>query len=142
MRVLFDTNVLVDFLMDRRPLSAVAARLVARVERKEIEGLLGATTVTTLHYLLAKQIGRNRALDAVRRLLSLFTVAPVDGRTLALAVELPFSDYEDAVLHEAARLAGAEAVVTRNGPDFRGATLAVESPEELESTLAAGSGAE
>jgi len=135
-KVLFDTNVVLDFLLDRRPFSAVAARLVARVERGEIEGLLGATTLTTLHYLLTKAIGRRSALEAVRTLLTLFTVAAVDDKVLSSALDLSFDDYEDAVLHEAGRLAGADAVVTRNGGDFGGAELTVDTPEELEALLA------
>jgi len=136
-KVLFDTNVVLDFLLDRKPFSAAATRLVARVERGEIEGLLGATTLTTIHYLLAKALGKDAALSAVRDLLALFAIAAVDGRTLALSTDLAFPDYEDAVLHEAARLAGAGTIVTRNGDDFRGAALGIDSPEELEATLAA-----
>jgi predicted nucleic acid-binding protein len=141
LKVLFDTNVLLDVLLDRRPFSSVAARLLARVESGELEGLLGATTLTTIHYLLAKEIGNERALKAVRKLLFLFTVAQVDGRVLSLATELPFADFEDAVLHEAARLAGATAIVTRNVGDFGGATLAVEAPDELEAGLLTDTGA-
>jgi len=136
-KVLFDTNVVLDFLLDRQPFSAAATRLVARVERGELEGLLGATTLTTIHYLLAKALGKDAALSAVRDLLALFSIAAVDGRTLALGSDLGFPDYEDAVLHEAARLAGAGTIVTRNGDDFRGAALGIDSPEELEATLAA-----
>lgn len=138
MRVLFDTNVVLDLLLGRAPFVQVAARLVGRVERGQIEGLLCATTVTTIHYLLAKELGRQAARDAVGTLLTLFSVAPVDDRTLSLALDLPFPDFEDAVLHEAARLAGARAIVTRNGSDFRGAVLPIDSPNELEATLAGG----
>lgn len=140
MRVLFDTNVVLDLLLDRRPFSAVAARLVGRVEHREIEGYLGATTVTTIHYLLRKALGAPMALQSVRQLLALFTVAPVDDRTLSLALDLPFADFEDAALHEAARLASVEGIVTRNGSDFRGATLPVYAPEELEAILASRGG--
>jgi len=136
-KVLFDTNVVLDFLLDREPFSAAATRLVARVERGEIEGLLGATTLTTIHYLLAKALGKDAALSAVRDLLALFAIAAVDGRTLALGTDLGFPDSEDAVLHEAARLAGAGTIVTRNGDDFQGAALGIDSPEELEAALAA-----
>lgn len=55
----------------------------------------------------------------------------------SLAADLAFPDFEDAVLHEAARLAGARAIVTRNEDDFRGATLGIDSPEDLEAALAA-----
>ena len=135
MKILFDTNVVLDVLLDRRPFSAVAVKLLARVERGEIEGLLGATTLTTVHYLLAKEIGAANALAAVRRLLSLFTVAQVDGTTLLLATDLRLADFEDAVLHESARLAGATMIVTRNGGDFRQGSLTVRSPDELEAAL-------
>lgn len=136
MKVLFDTNVVLDFLLDRKPFSTTATRLVARVERAELEGILGATTVTTIHYIVSKTLGRQAAGEAVRDLLALFSVGPVDGRTLALATDLDFPDFEDAVLHEAARLAGATTIVTRNGADFEHATLGIDSPEELEAALA------
>lgn len=136
MKLLFDTNVVLDLLLDRAPFAVVAERLVSRVERKEIEGVLGATTVTTLHYLLRKALGKPAAMEAIRSLLTLFAVAPVDGRILALAAELPFPDFEDAVLHEAARLAGAGGIVTRNAPDFAKAELPVYVPEEAEAILA------
>lgn len=54
------------------------------------------------------------------------------------AVDLPLNDYENGNLHEAARHAGAEATVTRNERDFRGARLRVYGPVELEAALAAG----
>lgn len=137
MKVLFDTNVVLDFLLDRQPFSPTATRLVARVERRELEGFLGATTLTTIHYILARELGRQAALEAVRDLLALFSVAPVDGRILSLAADLALPDFEDAVLHEAARLAGARGIVTRNGDDFKGATLGIDSPDDLEAALAA-----
>lgn len=140
MKVLFDTNVVLDFLLDRKPFSAVAAELVGRVERGEVTGLLCATTVTTIHYVLAKALGKALALGSVRKLLTLFAVAPVDGKTMTLALDLPFQDFEDAVLHEAARLAGAGTIVTRNGRDFTGAALPIESPDELEAALALDAG--
>jgi predicted nucleic acid-binding protein len=133
--VLFDTKVVLDLLLDRQPFAASAVRLIARVESRQLEGLLGGTTVTTIHYLLSKELGRRTALDAVRQLLALFAVAPIDARTLSLALDLPFHDFEDAVLHEAARLAGADRIVTRNRDDFRDATLPVHTPDELESIL-------
>jgi predicted nucleic acid-binding protein len=131
LRILFDTNVVLDVLLERQPHVADAAILMARVERRELEGLLGATTVTTVHYLASKAIGRSRAERHVRTLLSLFDVAPVDGPVLTDALALGFPDFEDAVLHEAARRAGATGIVTRNAADFAGATLSLFVPTEL-----------
>jgi predicted nucleic acid-binding protein len=135
--VLFDTNVLLDVLLDRRPFSLVAARLFGRVERRRLHGLIGATAVTTVHYLVTKAAGKRMARRTVRQLLSLFEVAPVDAAVLELAVKSLIDDFEDGVLHEAGRIAGAEALVTRDPRGFRAAQLRVYEPVELEAALAA-----
>jgi predicted nucleic acid-binding protein len=52
MRVLFDTNVILDVLLERRPFSESASKLLSRVEKGEITGLVCATTITTIYYLV------------------------------------------------------------------------------------------
>ena len=61
MRVLFDTNVVLDLLLARQPHVETAAALVARVERGELTGCLCATTVTTIFYLASKAVGAEAA---------------------------------------------------------------------------------
>jgi predicted nucleic acid-binding protein len=131
MRILFDTNVVLDVLLARTPHVGVATRLLDLVDRKRIEGLLGATTVTTLAYLATKAVGRRRAAEHLRELLAMFDIAAVDRDVLSSAMESRLGDYEDAVLHEAACAAGAAGIVTRNGKDFRGASLPIFAPAEL-----------
>ncbi len=130
MKVLFDTNVVLDLLLDREPWSKTAAELFSKVESGAVEGYLGATTVTTIYYLATKSVGAKQARREVRKLLSLCTVAPVNRPVLEAALELDFSDFEDAVLHEAARQANAEAIVTRDRGGFKKATLSILAPEE------------
>jgi predicted nucleic acid-binding protein len=135
LRVLFDTNVVLDLLLDRTPHSVVAARLVTAVERRELAGLLCATSVTTLDCLIARAIGREKAREAIRTLLRVFEVAAVTRAVLEAALEIDLDDYEDAVLHEAGQGAEAEAIVTRNASDFKGASLSIFSPAELLAAL-------
>jgi predicted nucleic acid-binding protein len=96
-----------------------------------------ATTATTIHYLAAKAVGRKAATGHLRKLLAIFEVAAVDERVLRGALDLQFPDFEDAVLHEAARAVRATAIVTRNGKDFARATLLVFDPPELLAALRA-----
>ncbi len=131
MKILFDTNVVLDVLLAREPFAAVAAGLFSLADRRRIQGVLCATTVTTIHYLATKAVGRRQARKHVRELLAMFEVAPVDSLVLGQALDAHLQDYEDAVLHEAARAAGAVGIVTRNVKDFSGASVAVFSPEEL-----------
>jgi predicted nucleic acid-binding protein len=131
MKVLFDTNVILDVLLAREPHAEVAARLLNLVDRGRIEGVVGATTLTTIHYLATKAVGRRQAKKHVGALMAMFEVAPVDHGVLARALDLGLPDYEDAVLHEAGRAAGVAGIVTRNGKDFRGAPLPIFTPREL-----------
>ena len=131
MRVLFDTNVILDALLAREPHAAPAITLMDIVARKELDALLGATSITTIYYLAEKAIGASAARQRLADLLSVFDIAPVTGRVLNDAIALRFKDYEDAVLHEAARHAGASAIVTRNPKDFATAKLTLYQPAEL-----------
>ncbi|MBI4209012.1 MAG: PIN domain-containing protein [Deltaproteobacteria bacterium] len=132
MKVLFDTNVVLDVLLDRRPFSAPAASLFAKVETGEIEGSICATTVTTIHYIAAKAVGTQQARVEVKKIMALFEIAPVNRTVLETAITAKFLDFEDSVIHEAARHIGAQAIVTRNPKDFKGAVLAIYTPQELE----------
>jgi hypothetical protein len=104
---------------------------MVEVERGRLEGLLGATTITTIHYLAARTVGAGRARKHVRTLLNLFGIAPVDREILRNALDLAFKDFEDAVLHEAARQALATGIVTRDPTGFSRSTLSVYTPDEL-----------
>ena len=131
MNILFDTNVILDVLMDRKPFSEHAAYLMSEVERSEISGLLCATTVTTIHYLLSKHLDKKTTLKSIRSILSLFDIASVNRVVIENALKSNFSDFEDAVLHESARHAGAQYIVTRNITDFKKSQIPVYTPTEI-----------
>jgi predicted nucleic acid-binding protein len=138
--VLFDTNVVLDHLLAREPFAEAAERLLSLADAGAIDGMLCATTVTTIHYLASKTVGAPEAMAYVGELLAIFDVAPVDRDVLRAACDSGFSDYEDAVLYEAARGAGVSAIVTHNGKDFTRSTLPVFTPGELLAALQAESG--
>lgn len=131
MRVLFDTNVVLDVLLARQPFVGVASKLFGLVEHSQIEGLLCATTITTVDYFLMQAMPRPDAHQALRKLLTLFEIAPVNRAVLEEALKSKLTDFEDAVLDQAGRLAGAEVVVTRNQKDFRHAFLRVLGSNEF-----------
>ena len=131
MRILFDTNVVLDLLLDRKTHSEDAARLFASLGTPRVFGYLCATTVTTIHYLAGKVIGSRRAAEEIEHLLSLVEVAPVNRSVLESALRSKLDDFEDAVLAESARQANVEAIVTRNLKDFRSSLVPAYSPKEM-----------
>lgn len=131
MKVLFDTNVILNVLLKREPHAPTAVRLFATVEYGMLTGLIPASVVPTLYYLAHKIVGNRQARVHLRNILKLFEVAPVNRAVLEDAFQMHVPDYGDAVIHEAARHAGADGIVTRNGQDFKYATLRVYAPDEL-----------
>lgn len=57
MKILFDTNIIFDVFLARKPFLENAVKFFAKVEQGKLEGALGATTITTLYYLISKQLG-------------------------------------------------------------------------------------
>ena len=101
--MLFDTNGVLDVMLDRAPFADIAAQVFSKGEAGEIGGFLGTTTITTIHYLAAKVVGADQAQIEIGKLFRLFEFAPVNRAVLEDAAVLNFSDFEGAVLHEAAR---------------------------------------
>jgi len=134
-KVLFDTNVVLDVLIDRHPFADIAVGLFVHVEQGDIIGYLCSTTITTVHYLSAKVLGAAQAREEIRKLLTLFEVAPVNRPVIEAALNANFADFEDAVAHEAACHVGADAIVTRNQKDFAGASISIYTPSELSGIL-------
>jgi len=131
MKTLFDTNVILDVLLDREPFSDDASFLLSKVEQTEIVGFICATTVTTIYYIANKALGPKAASHHIQSLLSLFVIAPVNRLVLENAIASKFKDFEDAVLHAAACHAGAKYIVTRNIVDFKNSKLPVFEPREF-----------
>lgn len=130
MRVLVDTNVVLDVLEGRPAFVNDATLIFDRVERGVITGLLCATTITTIAYLAGKALGKQAANQQIRQLLTLFEVAPVTRAVLDAALASKTADFEDAVLAEAALGAGAQAIITRNLRDFAHSPVRAHTPAQ------------
>lgn len=131
MKILFDTNIILDLLLKRDPFHKDTYALISKVEAGEISGFLCATTITTIHHFVEKQQGKESAMHTISSLLKLFEVANVTRAVLIDAIEANDYDYEDAVLYKSAYHAGASFIVTRDKKGFNKSDIPVLTPEEL-----------
>jgi predicted nucleic acid-binding protein len=137
MRVLFDTNVLLDALLAREPFAADAIFLLRAVETKRVTGFMSATTITDVHYLVGRQTKNpETAITAVRNLLMLMEICPVDRQTLERAIGLALSDFEDSIQIACAVELSLDMIVTRDMSGFAGSPIQVLSPNSLRHQLA------
>lgn len=130
-RVLLDLNVVLDVLFRREPHFREAEVLFRRIEAGDLVGYVAAHSVTTLHYLASKRLGRAECRRLMVDVLELLEVVPVDGQTLKHALGLGWKDFEDAVQSVCAEAAGVDYLVTRDRKGFRAATARVLTPGEL-----------
>src|SRR3989344_6692565 len=128
--ILFDINVILDILFDRKPFSEPAVKCLHLVSIGEIEGYLSAHAVTTIYYISQKYVSKAKARQTLANLLSKFQVAPVNHKVLTEALALDFSDYEDAVTYAAALSERVGLILTRNIKDFKKADILVLAPEQ------------
>ncbi len=131
MKILFDTNIILDVLLNRAPFVDLSANLVSSVENKVIEGYLCATTITTLDYLISKAVNRETARIEIQKLLALFQIADVNSAVLSMAINSSFTDFEDAVQYFSGKCSQVDGLVTRNTKDYKKATLPIYTPDEL-----------
>jgi predicted nucleic acid-binding protein len=130
-RALYDVNVVLDVLVARDPFVRDSKAALQLTVEGTVIGLVAAHTVTTLHYLIGRQLGRNTAETAISELLTMFEIAPVDEDRLRHAIAFGWADFEDAVQAACAEAANAEYLVTRNKRDFKKAHLDVITPAEF-----------
>ena len=134
-KILFDTNIILDVLLDRQPHAEASVAAWAAAESGRVEGLIAAHAVTTIHYLLQKQVGNAKAKPILSSVLRVFKVAPVDSPVIDEALALPFTGFEDAVTAAAARHAGCVAIVTRDPKGFRGSQVRAFAPDAISPLL-------
>src|SRR3990172_6690786 len=135
MRVLVDTNVVLDALLKREPWAETAKSLWEANDEGRVAGYLTASTLTDIFYIARKLSGADTARDAVKLCLEAFEICVVDRSALEEALTLAGNDFEDNLQIACATLSNIEAIVTRNKDDFGASTIQVLTPDELLTSL-------
>jgi len=128
-RLLVDTNVALDVLLDRQPHAEASVAIWACAETGLCEGFLAAHAITTINYLLRRELGTGKARQMTALILVVFRVATVDGSVIEQALRSPLADFEDAVTVAAALASECEFIVTRDPKGFRGSPVRALGPK-------------
>jgi predicted nucleic acid-binding protein len=132
MKVLLDTNIILDFFLVREPFFPPADRLFEAIGNGTVEGFLSASSGTDIFYICRRQ---TQSLDQTRAILSdvlaLLQVCTIDQAILRAAFDSDLADFEDAVQIHAALADGLDAIVTRNIKDFKTALIPILTVDAL-----------
>jgi predicted nucleic acid-binding protein len=130
-KILIDTNIVLDLILEREPFVEDAIALFEQIEQGKLEGHIAATTITNIFYIIRKTEGLEVALAAVNRLLIGLQFCVVDRQTVGMALSLGLKDFEDSIQLACATLNQLDGIVTRDRKDFIGSNLPIYSPTEL-----------
>ncbi len=131
MKILVDTNIVLDSWLEREPFAEDAKALLQAIESGEIEGCLAATTVTDIFYISRKSKGAIDTKKYISRLLTFMQICKVDLAILQAAVASELSDLEDAVQLACALAYDVDAIVTRNFAGFVDSPVPIKSAGEV-----------
>jgi len=121
--------------LEREPFFIASVQVVGLTEKGRSAGWIADTTVTTIFYLLEKELSGNKAKQHVRNLLRIFHISNINRVVLEDALDSDFSDYKEGVLYQSAIHANLEVIVSRNQQDFAKCDLPVYSPIEFLDTM-------
>lgn len=130
--IFLDTDILIDFLGDRKPFSRFALTIFLNAYNKKITAYTSGNSITTAYYILGKQTTEKHARELVINLMDQISVIPVTEDILKNAFSSNFTDVEDAIqFFSALTISDMYCIVTRNIKDYKKRTIPVFSSEEL-----------
>jgi predicted nucleic acid-binding protein len=135
MRLLLDTNIIVDIISEREGYTE-SLQLLRYCEAKFAEGFVSVISVTDVMYILRKHNSQEALREAMQTLLAIVYMAIILKSDIIDAFTGAMEDYEDAVQANCARRIGADYIVTRNLQDFAASPVPAVSPREALDILA------
>jgi predicted nucleic acid-binding protein len=134
-KVLFDTNIILDIALNRKPFFDLSARLFELIDKKKIKAYVTASTITDIYYIAKKDRGNEMAIQFIQNLLEIVEVLGVDKDVIIDALNMEMNDFEDAVQVSAAKSNEVATIITRNNPDFTKSGLEIFTPPEFIESL-------
>ncbi len=132
MRVLIDTNIVLDFLLQREPFFQDAELLFQAIDAGQVIGYVTATTLTDIFYISRKHTRSvEQARQAVSETLTAMVICPIDRAVLESAFNSGLVDFEDAVQMFGAVAQGLDVILTRDNKGFLSSPVSVLSIQEL-----------
>lgn len=132
MRVLIDTNIMIDAITNRDGRSGFSAQVIDLCAGGIIEGLLAPHSLSNIYYILRKDYSDAQRRIILRRYSEILAVVELNKEIIDSAINnTVITDFEDALQHACAETAGADYIVTRNSKDYAGSVVRAVLPEEL-----------
>lgn len=131
MKVLIDTNIILDVLCNRQGFAEDSAKVFKLCEVKKITGYISALSIPNITYIMRKELDREMVREILEKLSLIFEIVDLRADDLKRASVLDFKDYEDAIQSTQAVRIKANYIITRNIKDYNNSKVTAIKPSEL-----------
>ena len=132
MRILLDTNIILDVLLKREPFFTNAQKILSAAEYDEIDECVSASAITDIYYIANRSLKDKTATgNLIKNLLTVVNVLPVTVAEIENALDLPWSDFEDAVQYSVALFNDIDGIITRDKSGYNLAELPIWNVEDF-----------
>lgn len=132
MKILVDTNIIIDTLTGREPFRELAEQIFILAANQIEDMYITASSATDIYYLVRKHLhNTEQSKNTMSKLYQLFGILDVTANDCQDALLLDMKDYEDAVISCCAKRNQMDYIVTRNIKDYEHSKVKVLLPEEL-----------
>ncbi len=140
MRLLLDSNIVIDYLARREPFYGYAERLMFFGKTGDYELWVSTTQANDIFYVLGegKKANASRVKEAMGKLRTFLRFCGLDEDGFLNALDSTWEDLEDACVHEVALRLSVDAIITRNRKDFVKSSVPVYDCKEFLESVGAG----
>lgn len=125
MKILVDTNIIIDALASRIPFSKDAEKIFLLAAQEKIEAFISAASITDIYYILRKYSSEKSSRNAILSLCQIFKVVAVSESECIKALDSTIPDYEDALQDICARMAHMDVILTSDATFLKHSSLAL-----------------
>ena len=113
MKVLIDTNVILDVLLKRTPFDVDAYNILKLAEEKKINAYLAAFSITDIYYFINKNLSHNDSIKTLEALLSIVEVVSITKHDIKRAMNFKeFRGLEDALQMQCLKKLKGDLIIT------------------------------
>ena len=135
MRLLFDTNIIMDIALKRIPYYNDSVAIFQKINNTSVYGFITATTITDIYYIAKKSKGYKIAIEFIDNLVQILELIGIDKEIVIEALKNKQSDFEDSIQSIASYNHGLDFIITRNVKDFKKSPVPALTPSEYLKTL-------
>jgi len=132
MKLLIDTNIYLDAMMDRAPWAEAAKNLLIAVAEERAAGCISASSFSDIYYILRKHLqDKEKARQALIGLVAAIDILDVSGIDCEKALNSPLPDIEDAILLYCGERHKVDYIVTRDIKHYKDSPIEIIEPDAV-----------